>query len=435
MRKPYPAYKDSGIEWIERIPSHWKRTKLKYISCVITGNTPSKNNEENYDNGKFLWVKPDEIKGFYPTNETKEKLTKKGKSLSRVIPKYSVFVNGIGDIGRFGFSEKEVSTNQQINSLILNERCNYRFGLYLISIMIEEFRKQSEKVVVSILNKSRQENVKTFIPSLPEQQKIALFLDYKTERIDELIEKTKFKIELLKEKRTSLINHCVTKGLNPDVKMKDSGVEWIGKIPVHWKVKPLKYVCNYNQFTLSNMTDPNYELEYIEISDVNSDGIILNKTHYRFADAPSRCRRILHKNDVFISTVRTYLKSIGFVQDQVNDLICSTGFCVISTNEEMVSKLLFYIMRSNWFISNVISLSEGVSYPSVQSNKLVGIKVVVPPESEQKELVNYLDEKSSKYENLIDKENRRIELLKEYYKSLISEAVTGKIDVRDEVAV
>ena len=164
---------------------------------------------------------------------------------------------------------------------------------------------------------------------------------------------------------------------------------------------------------------------------MNSDGIILNRTHYRFEDSPSRCRRILHRNDVFISTVRTYLKSIGFIEDEINDLICSTGFCVISTTDEYNSKYLFYLTRSNWFISRVISLSEGVSYPSIQSDKLVDIKIVSPPLSEQQQIVDYLYEHTKKIESTIEKETQRIELLKEYRQSLISNVVTGKIDVRD----
>ena len=207
---PNVEMKDSGVEWIGEIPSGWDKTTLKYISEIITGNTPPKNDEENYEGGENLWVKPDELNGFYPTNQTKEKLTEKGKSFSRVIPPYSVFVNGIGNIGRFGFSEMKVSTNQQINSVVFNEKCSSRFGLYLISIMEDEFQKQSEKVVVSILSKSRQQNVKTVIPPLSEQTQIVDYLNEHTQNIDPTIEKETQRIELLKEYRQSLISEVVT---------------------------------------------------------------------------------------------------------------------------------------------------------------------------------------------------------------------------------
>ena len=114
-------------------------------------------------------------------------------------------------------------------------------------------------------------------------------------------------------------------------------------------------------------------------------------------------RKILKKNDVFISTVRTYLKSIGFVGNEVDNLICSTGYCVVSPTEGIIPKLLFYIMRSNWFISKVVSSSEGVSYPSIQSTKLVDIKILVLPLPEQQQIVTHLDKETQKIDTLIKK--------------------------------
>ena len=273
------------------------------------------------------------------------------------------------------------------------------------------------------------ETLKNFpivVPPIHEQQQIVSFLDTKTSLIDSLIEKTQQKIELLKEKRTSIINEVVTKGLNPGVEMKNSGVEWIGEIPSHYQIGKLKHLCNENQRSLSNSTDPNYELNYIEISDVNSEGVIGNSTPYIFSESPSRCRRIVQKGDVIVSTVRTYLKSIGLIEEEVEDLICSTGFSVLTPNTEINSKYLFYLLRTEWFISMVISNSEGVSYPSIQSEKLMNIDVVFCEFSEQQQIVEYLDEQTRLIDNTTSIEEKRIELLKEYRQSLISEVVTGK---------
>jgi type I restriction enzyme S subunit len=208
--------------------------------------------------------------------------------------------------------------------------------------------------------------------------------------------------------------------------MKDSGVRWIGEIPSHYQIGKLKHLCKENQRSLSNSTDPNYELNYIEISDVNSEGVIGNTTPYIFSESPSRCRRIVQKGDVIVSTVRTYLKSIGLIENEVEDLICSTGFSVLTPNSGINSKYLFYLLRTEWFISMVISKSEGVSYPSIQSEKLVNIDVVFCELMEQLQIVSYLDEHTQLIDKTISVEERRIELLKEYRQSLISEVVTGK---------
>jgi type I restriction enzyme S subunit len=279
------------------------------------------------------------------------------------------------------------------------------------------------------LGYSEFKNLSIPLPPLSEQEHIVSYLDDKTTKIDELIQKKLRKIDLLKEYRTSLINTVVTKGLNHDVPMKDSGIEWIGKIPSHWEVKSLKYIVNENQIALGSNTRDDYEVDYVEISDLDSYGNITNSTHYLFSESPSRCRRVLRQGDVFISTVRTYLRSIGIVENNVKDLICSTGFSVLTPKKSILSKYLFFMLRTEWFISDVVRKSEGVSYPSIQSDKLLTTKIVHPPLTEQEQIVSYLDEKTSQIDKTIDIEKKKIELLKEYRQSLISNVVTGNIKV------
>ena len=247
--------------------------------------------------------------------------------------------------------------------------------------------------------------------------------------IDKLISTKEWKVTLLKEQSTSLVNQVVTNGLNPNVKMKDSGSEWIGEIPEHWNVGKLKHICKENLKSLSNNTNPEYQLNYIEISDVNSDGVIENSTHYSFSESPSRCRRIVSSGDVILSTVRTYLRSIGIIENEVSDLICSTGFSVLTPNKGVFPRHLFYMVRTEWFISMVISKSEGVSYPSIQSEKLMSNLILIVPENEQHQIVEYLDSKTKEIDDLVHLEQKKIDLLKEYRQSLISEVVTGKIKV------
>jgi len=216
---------------------------------------------------------------------------------------------------------------------------------------------------------------------------------------------------------------------------KDSEVEWVGEVPSHYRIGKLKHLCDENQRSLSNSTDPNYELNYIEISDVNSKGVIEKSTPYIFSESPSRCRRIVQRGDVIVSTVRTYLKSIGLIEEEVEDLICSTGFSVLTPRENINPKYLFYLLRTEWFISMVISNSEGVSYPSIQSEKLMNINVVFCDFSEQQQIVSFLDTKTSLIDSLIEKTQRNIELLKEKRTSLINEVVTKglnpNVDMKD----
>lgn len=214
---------------------------------------------------------------------------------------------------------------------------------------------------------------------------------------------------------------------------KDSGVEWIGEIPREWSMKSLKFIVDENVSSLSNNTEPNYELDYIEISDVNSIGNINKPTPYFFSESPSRCRRIVKKGDVIISTVRTYLKSIGIIDYEVKNLICSTGFSVLTPKEKTLSKHLFYMVRSGWFISDVISKSVGVSYPSIQSEKLMNIKVLSLPIPEQQQIVSFLDTKTQQIDTLLEKTQQKIKLLKEQRTSLINHVVTKGLNPNVEL--
>jgi type I restriction enzyme S subunit len=433
MRR-YDSYKDSGVEWIGEIPTEWGIKRLKNVSDV----KPS-----NVDKHIF----PDEIQVrlcnytdvYYNDFITNSTELKNGSCTTDEFEKFKISKGDV-IITKDSESPDDIGIPTLVKDNFEDVVCGYHLtlikpqtingGFIFRFIQSDRTRRyfeiHSNGITRYGLGKSSIENLFLPYPPLPEQQQIVSYLDTKTSLIDSLIEKTKLKIQLLKENRTSLINEVVTKGLNPNVEMKDSGVEWIGEIPSHYQIGKLKHLCKENQRSLSNSTDPNYELNYIEISDVNSEGVIGNTTPYIFSESPSRCRRIVQKGDVIVSTVRTYLKSIGLIENEVEDLICSTGFSVLTPNSGINSKYLFYLLRTEWFISMVISKSEGVSYPSIQSEKLVNIDVVFCELMEQNQIVSYLDEHTQLIDKTISVEERRIELLKEYRQSLISEVVTGK---------
>jgi type I restriction enzyme S subunit len=405
MRR-YDSYKDSGVEWIGEIPSHWKKGKLKHYFNLSSGKNPS---DFDKDLGGFPVYGSNGIIGY--TNNPD-------------LLKETILIGRVGSSGELNLNQYPCSVSDNCLIVDLIGDTDLKFVYYLL--LKSELKNYTTKTSQPLITGSTIREIETVILPYNEQEQIVSFLDIKTSLIDSLIEKTQLKIELLKENRTSLINEVVTKGLNPNVEMKDSGVEWIGEIPSHWEVTILKHLVKENELSLSNNTDPNFELNYIEISDVTSDGRITNSTPYQFKDSPSRCRRIVRKGDVIVSTVRTYLRSIGIIEDEVEDLICSTGFSVLTPNEDILPKFLFYLVRTEWFISDVISKSEGVSYPSIQSEKLRNIRTLYVPHSEQNEIVSYLDEQTGLIDKTISVEERRIELLKEYRQSLISEVVTGK---------
>ncbi len=208
----------------------------------------------------------------------------------------------------------------------------------------------------------------------------------------------------------------------------DSENKWIGKIPEHWSIIPLKYLVSCNEKSLSENTSESARIKYIEIGDVSADKGITGFSLYEFGDAPSRARRIVKEEDVIISTVRTYLKAIAVIDDKYDNFVVSTGFAVL-TPEKIDAAFLNSIVLHEGFIGEVISLSKGVSYPSITTSDLLKIKIPFPPLSEQKQIGSYLKQKSQSINRLIAKKERIVELLEEESTAIINQAVTKGLNM------
>jgi type I restriction enzyme S subunit len=185
MRK-YDKYKNTNIEWIGEIPEHWDIKRVKHVAEVVTGTTPPRSNKDNYSGEGYLWVKPDNLEDLNTIFETKERISSMGIEKARLVPKGSVLVCCIGTIGKMGIAGKELTTNQQINSICFNNMVSPSFGKYMLFSSRPELEASSQKVVVSILNKTKQSNIKVPIPPLSEQIQISSYLDNKTSLIDKL---------------------------------------------------------------------------------------------------------------------------------------------------------------------------------------------------------------------------------------------------------
>jgi len=419
---------------ISKIPKDWTKKKIKNILSI------SENKSLNFNNEKVLSLTQKGIivndisnnKGQIAESYEKYILVKKGQICMNPMDLLSGWV----DISSFDGLISPAYYTFELNDIV-----NNKFICYFLQS--NYFRKTFFKLgkgVAShdnfgrwVLTPDELKNIIIFIPNIKKQKIISSYLDNKTEKIEVMIDMIQKKIELIKEQRTSLINQYVTKGLDPNVEMKDSGVEWIGEIPKHWNLKKLKYLVSYNTDTLPKDTDPDYSFNYIEISDVNYiEGVNL-KEKITFDGRPSRAQRVVKPNDVIISTVRTYLRAIGIIPD-IPDVICSTGFCVLRDRTRLLNQnFLSYSVKSEWFVSSVISNSYGVSYPAINSSELVEFKIVLPPLKEQEEIVKTLKIKIQNFDDQIKFETNRVDLLKEYTQSLISSVVTGKIQIMENI--
>ena len=219
----------------------------------------------------------------------------------------------------------------------------------------------------------------------------------------------------------------LTEKYKPYPAYKSSGVEWLGGIPAHWKVQRLKYLATVNDEALPETADPDMEITYVDIGNVDSIGGITGTEDFVFEDAPSRARRIVQQGDVIVSTVRTYLKAIARIEPTDANLIVSTGFAVIRPRD-LDSGFASYALSSPYFVDRVVAHSVGVSYPAINAGELACLDIAFPPLPEQQAIATFLDRETVRIDALVAKKERLIELLQEKRTALITRAVTRGLD-------
>jgi len=436
--KRYERYKPSGVEWIGEIPDHWGLKKFGLISYMkgrigwqglrqaeFTNEGPYLITGMNFENGRIAWDK------VYHISEERY-----NEAPEIQIKTNDVLMTKDGTIGKLLYIDY-LPGPASLNSHLLVFRPHE--NLYHPKYLFYQLQSLPFKHFIG-LNKSgttffgiTQDAVSrymTILPAYDEQMTIFRYLDRKTAQIDDIIAKKQRLIDLLNEEKTAIINQAVTKGLDPNTPMKDSGIPWLGEIPAHWEIRKLKYVSKINPEALTENTKEDFRFFYIDISSVDSEGNITDLIELLFKDAPSRARRIVKQEDTIISTVRTYLKAIAFIQREDSNLICSTGFSVIRPDPKVFRpKFLFCLLRSDKIINAISSLSKGVSYPAIDSEDLAEMATWFPPREEQDAILNYIEANKYRIDKTISKINKEIGLLQEYRTALISEAVTGKIKV------
>src|SRR5690625_1241150 len=321
--KPYPKYKDSGVEWIGEVPEDWEVLSFtRVLESIVDyrGKTPEKVSEgiylvtaRNIKNGIIEYKASQEF--INPLHY--DEVMRRGK------PRIGdVLFTTEAPLGEVANVDKEhIALAQRVikfrgKESILN---NYYLKYWILSQGFQDnLQTFATGSTAQGIKSSKLGKLLVMLPSYYEQSIISKYLNQKTSQIDILIADKEKLIVSLEEKRQAVITETVTKGLDPNIKMKDSGIEWIGEIPEHWEVEKIKYHSILNRKVLPESTNPDKVIDYIDIGSVSSKGEISNIEKMKFKNAPSRARRVLGENDTIISTVRTYLKAITTIKE-IND--------------------------------------------------------------------------------------------------------------------
>lgn len=437
--KKYPAYKDSGIDWVGEIPEHWIAIRMKFSSKLINGYAFDSN---SYVEDGIPIIRIGDINSDINLEDTK-------KVPFEMIESHSAFKVNRGDIllaltgATIGKSavytlQDDALLNQRVAIVRPENDTNDVFLKYLIQSNL--FRKHIDYECFGgaqeNIGKPEIGNFKLALPSGDEQKAIAEYLDKKTVLIDGLIEKKKRQIELLTEQRQAVINQAVTKGLDSAVEMKDSGVEWLGKIPKHWEMKRLKFVLNeklkYGANESGDIDVPTFP-RYIRITDFDDNGNLRDDTFRSLPDEQAQ-EYMLESGDIlFARSGATVGKTFQF--QNYDGRACFAGYLIKASpnSKQILSDFLYFYTKSNAYENWKDSIFIQATIQNIGADKYQNLPIAVPLIDEQEEIITYIHEEQKLINTSISKAEKQIELLQEYRTALISEAVTGKIDVREAV--
>ena len=435
--KKYDSYKDSGIEWIGEIPISWNVKKLKFIGNAIGGLTYSPNDVvEDESNGVLVLRSSNIQKGklslednVYVNLEISEKQTlRKGDILicSR---------NGSQHlIGKNICIDERTEGNTFGAFMMIFRSDNYHFLNHFFNSPI--FTSQSGLFLTATINQLTSSTLNNFYLALPssieEQKAIANYLDHKTAQIDNLIAKKELFIQLLEEERVAVINQAVTKGLDPTVPMKDSGIEWLGEIPEHWECKRIGHVSKVIRGASPRPAgDPllfsGDFLPWITVKEVtNAVGKFITGTESFLTELGSKQTRILEPETLILSNSGATLgvPRITLIQGGIND--GSVAFLSLEVERDYL--YYFFVTHTNIYREE----AAGYGQPNLNTDIVKSTKIPVPPINEQIKIVSQIEVEINRFNKLLKVSANEIELLKEYKIALISEVVTGKLDVRYE---
>jgi len=405
--RTYQKYKPSGVDWLGEIPEHWDVVRFKYVLWLQRGHDlPA----TEFDEGEYPVCGSNGCIGYH------NQFTTKGPGVT---------VGRSGSVGEVNYVDTDYWAHNTALYVKEFRRSNPRYAFFLLKTL--DVKYLSEGTAVGTLNRNYIHNLPIAIPVETEQRAIAAFLDRETVRIDTLIEKKERQIELLQEKRAALISHAVTKGLDPNVKVKDSGIEWLGEIPEHWEVKRIKRLgmIRYGLGEPPEYVDDG--LPFIRATDIKRGKVDMdNVKRVRPDDVPWSRRPSLKLHEILVVRSGAYTGDSALVTESIAG--CVAEYDMVLTVHKAHAPFVAWVLLSKYMLYGQIYLERlRAAQPHLNAEELGTFVIVMPPLAEQYAITDFLNRETTRIDILIEKIKTSIDFLREYRTALISAAVTGKI--------
>ena len=430
----YAQYKDSGEPLLGDLPAHWSATSIKRCFTIYGGSTP-KSDEAAYWDGEIVWVSPADLSKLSSIyiDDSARKISRAGlESCGTIlVPEGSIVLSTRAPIGSLAIAKTELCTNQGCKSLVPRSGANEAFYAYYLLASTEALNLRGKGTTFLELSADELGAFKAPRPPFDEQSAIVAFLDRETKKIDRLIAKQEKLLALLAEKRQATIAHAVTRGLNPNSPLKDSGVAWLGTVPAHWEIVRLGQIFRES----GESGDESLPILSVSIhngvSNKELDDDELDRKVTRSEDR-SKYKKVMPL-DLVYNMMRAWQGGFGTVQ--TSGMVSPAYVVAHPINSNFKTDFIEQLLRTPQGIQEVKRYSRGITDFRLRLywDEFKNIKIALPPLREQQEIMASFGEVAAHIDGLVEQAAHAIDLLRERRSALITAAVTGKIDVRDAV--
>ncbi|MBI3134087.1 MAG: restriction endonuclease subunit S [Bacteroidetes bacterium] len=439
----YNNYKNSKLEWIDKMPFHWKSSKLKWLSDIYAGGTPNTNNADYWEKGTIPWLNSGTVNQKRiktPSNYITELAVL--NSSTKWVPKGSLVMALAGQgktKGIVAILEINATCNQSMAAIIPKlKEINNEFLFFWLDSNYQRIRGLAGSELRDGLNLEIIGDLPCPLPPLKEQIQIAKYLKHRTDLIDIIIKQKNELIDLLKEKQLVLISEAVTKGIESKPKMKHVSAEGLKKIPKDWTIKPLKRLISlkgrlgWKGLKAQEYVESGYG--FLSTPDIKRDTIDFNTINFiteaRYLESPEI---MLELGDVLLVKDGSTLGIVNIIRELPIPATVNSSIGVLRVFDKKIlnPNYLFWLIKSDYIQSTISKLRAGQGVPHLFQKDIKNFSIVLPPIEVQNRIIEFIENKNQVFNDLITKLSEEIKKLKEYHQSILLEVTTGKIDVRN----
>jgi type I restriction enzyme S subunit len=437
----YPRYKPSGVEWLGDVPEHWSLISLRRTSTRYSGGTPDRSNDSYWDEGTIPWINSGAVnQGLITTPSALITEEAYANSNAKWVPKGALVMALAGQGKTKGMvAQTGIATtcNQSMAAICPDRSTDPRYLYWQLASQYEEIRNMAGGEQRDGLNLEILGSIPCLKVPFTEQRAIAEFLDRETGWMDRLVEKRRELIERLKEKRSALISRTVTRGLPPlaardaglpeKPTLKPSGLDWLGDIPAHWEIRKFSREVGIAEGQVDPEVEPYASMLLIGPEHVQSGTGRLIQRATAADQAAESGKYLCRKGDVVYSKIRPALRKLVIAPE---NCLCSADMYPLRGRLRIENRFIYWFFLSEQFLSWSVLEADRVAMPKINRDTLNELRMPVPARPEQLAIAAYLDAETAKLDALLANVEEAIERLQEYRTSIITAAVTGKIDVR-----